>query len=209
MIKRNKQGKFIKGHRGYKSMLGKKHTREARENMSKASKGKKKPWISKLFKGRKLTEEHKKNISKAMKGKPFSGKPWSWKGKKLSKEHRGKMSETRKGKPHLNQRGANCHFWKGGVTPKNMKIRKSIEHRLWSESVFARDNYTCQKYGIRGGKLHSHHIKNFAKYSELRFAIDNGITFSEKAHDEFHKRYGIKNNNETQLKKFLREEVGK
>ena len=79
----------------------------------------------------------------------------------------------------------------------------SIDFRLWREAVFARDNWICQKYGLRGGKLHPHHIQNFAQYPELRFAIDNGITLSEKAHKEFHKKYGIKNNTKGQLEEFL------
>ena len=94
--------------------------------------------------------------------------------------------------------------WKGGISAESERIRGGIEFRLWREAVFARDNWTCQKYGIRGCKLVAHHIKNFADYPELRFAIDNGITLSEKAHNEFHKKYGKKNNNEEQLKRFLK-----
>lgn len=93
--------------------------------------------------------------------------------------------------------------WKGGITPENSKIRHSIEYRLWRESVFARDNWTCQKTKVKGGNLHPHHIKNFAEYPELRFAIDNGITFSKKTHDKFHKKYGRKNNTLEQVIEFL------
>lgn len=113
------------------------------------------------------------------------------------------ISNSHKGVPQLNRRGEKCHLWKGGITPENLKIRASIEFRLWREAVFARDNWTCQKYFIKGGKLHPHHIKNFAEYQELRFALDNGITLSKKAHREFHKEYGMKNNTQEQLKEFL------
>lgn len=111
-----------------------------------------------------------------------------------------------KGKPNLKMRGQNHPLWKGGITPENHKIRTSIEFELWRQSVFSRDNWTCQKYGIKGGKLHAHHIQNFAQYPELRFAIDNGTTLSEKAHKEFHKKYGIKNNTKEQLVEFLNSE---
>jgi hypothetical protein len=93
--------------------------------------------------------------------------------------------------------------WKGGVSKKNHNIRGSIEFRLWREAVFARDNWTCQKYGTKGGKLHPHHIQNFSQFPELRFAIDNGITLSERAHREFHKKYGKKNNTREQLLEFI------
>jgi len=94
-----------------------------------------------------------------------------------------------------------------GKTSENYRIRRSIEFRLWRESVFARDNWTCQKYGIKGGKLHPHHILNFSDHPELRFAIDNGVTLSEKAHKEFHKIYGFNNNTKGQLLEFLAEQA--
>ena len=112
-------------------------------------------------------------------------------------------SERVKKKIGKAQIGENNHNWKGGISPVNKLIRHSIEFRLWREATFARDNWTCQKYKIKGCKLHPHHIKNFSQYPELRFAIDNGITLSEKAHKEFHKKYGKKNNTKEQLEEFL------
>jgi len=189
-----------------KSLSGRKRpsfSKEWKKKMSDAHKGMKKPWVSKLMKGKKLSKETKTKMSKTqtgMKRKPFTKKARDnmsegGKGKKFSREHRRKISESHKGEM--------CNFWKGGITPKNLRIRTSIEYRLWRESVFARDNYTCQKTVIRGCKLHAHHIKNFAQWPELRFAIDNGITFSKKAHNEFHRIYGKKNNNEKQINEFI------
>lgn len=103
-------------------------------------------------------------------------------------------------------RGEKSHFWKGGIggiTPENHRIREGIEYRLWREAIFARDNWTCQKTGIKGGKLVVHHIQNFAQFPELRFAIDNGITLSKEAHREFHKKYGNKNNTAKQIEEFI------
>ena len=72
--------------------------------------------------------------------------------------------------------------WCGGINPQNRKIRKGVENRLWREAVFARDNWTCQQCGKRGGRLHAHHIKSFKNYPELRFSIDNGITLCLDCH---------------------------
>jgi len=121
------------------------------------------------------------------------------KGKVCSLEHRIKTSNALK--------GHKAPGWKGGVCHINALIRSSIEFRLWREAVFARDNWICQKTGIKGGALRPHHIKNFAQHPELRFAIDNGITLSDKSHKEFHKKYGIKNNNQEQLEEFLEGET--
>ena len=94
--------------------------------------------------------------------------------------------------------------WKGGITPEREKQRKSLEYKLWRKSCFERDNFTCQKTGQLGGELAVHHINNFSEFPELRTSIENGITLSKKAHKEFHKIYGFKNNTKEQLYEFIR-----
>lgn len=100
-------------------------------------------------------------------------------------------------------RGKYNYNWKGGITPINEKIRKSVEYKLWRKSVFIKDNFTCQKTGQIGGKLVAHHINNFSDFPELRTSIENGITLSKESHIEFHKIYGKKNNTREQLNEFL------
>ena len=94
--------------------------------------------------------------------------------------------ETRRGKNHWH--------WMGGITPESEKIRKSIEYRIWREAVFQRDNWTCQDCGKRGTYLHAHHIKPFARFPELRLALDNGRTLCIKCHDKKRIYYGRKRN---------------
>ena len=174
-------------------------------------------------KGNKLSQETKDKISKSLTGHNGwnKGKKWTDKQKKglsIIRKEMGTIPPSPIGRKHSQRTRRNMSIsrigclgsnWQGGKTTENKKIRNNIDSRLWREAVFARDNFTCQKTGIRGGKLNAHHILNFSQYPELRFAIDNGITLSDDAHKEFHKIYGTKNNNLEQLTEFLNNSLGK
>lgn len=130
--------------------------------------------LSIKLKGRKHSAEHCKNLSLSKKGHI----PWN-KGLKgvqsWSLESRRKSSESHK--------GAKAYQWKGGITEKNLIIRKSLEYRLWRTAVFERDNYTCVWCGDnQGHNLNADHIKRFSEFPELRFAIDNGRTLCKPCH---------------------------
>lgn len=119
------------------------------------------------LKGRKWTEEHKKKISNALMGVPFAEGRVAW--------NKGKKMPYYSGEKHWN--------WKGGTTQLRDKINKSLEYKLWRRAVYERDNYTCIWCGDnRGHNLNADHIKSFADYPELRFAIDNGRTLCEPCH---------------------------
>lgn len=131
-------------------------------------------WIKKRaesLRGKKrkpLTQEHKEYLSSL------------WKGKKVTGQQ---LENLRKNHPRREANGS----WRGGVTPEHHKIRKSQEYRIWREAVFARDNWTCVLCGDRSSKdnpviLHADHIKPFAFYPDLRFAIDNGRTLCRSCH---------------------------
>ena len=133
---------------------------ETKRKISKSMKGKN-TWS----KGKLLSQEHKERLSKIIKGKKLPP---------FTKEHRRKLSETKKGKKN--------HNWKGGISEINNRIRNSLEYKLWREAVFKRDNWICVWCRKIGGKLNADHIKPFALFPVLRFAIDNGRTLCIDCH---------------------------
>lgn len=172
------------------AMKGRVFSLETRRKMSLAQMGNKKGLGNKLSdetklkmslskRGKKFSDEAKENMSKAQKGRIASEETRqkqsiARKGRKLTIEHRRKIG--------LAKLGSKSHLWKGGVSEINAKIRSSLEYRLWRESVFKRDNFTCNWCGKKGSVLNADHIKPFAHYPELRFAIDNGRTLCVPCH---------------------------
>jgi hypothetical protein len=184
------------------ALKGRKRTPEQRLKLSIAHKG-----IPSPMRGKKLSPEHILKLSLSHKGKP-SGR----KGKKISEEQKQKLILSHLGKKLSNETkkklsikmlgrkksiehrknigrsriGEKSHFWKGGVTKENELIRKSLSTKIWRESVFERDDFTCRICLNRGGELHPHHIESFALYPELRFSISNGITLCKSCHFFIH-----------------------
>lgn len=109
--------------------------------------------------------------------------------------------------------GEDSPVWKGG--PKESGVeRASRDYIVWRKSVFDRDKYTCKCCGARNGNghtvvLNAHHIFNWADNEPLRYSTDNGITLCERCHVEFHRLYGKRNNNDTQLYEFINKRLDK
>lgn len=122
------------------------------------------PWTV----GIKRSEETKRKMSKSQIGNQH------FLGKKHTEESRIKLSESKKGEKNPN--------WRGGVTEITEKSRKTVEYKIWRESVFKRDEYTCQFCSKKGGELHADHIKPYALYVELRFDVSNGRTLCIDCH---------------------------
>lgn len=109
---------------------------------------------------------------------------------KLSKNNIGKHPKTAnfmQGETHTN--------WKGGIAKDRHKVG-TIEYKKWVSGVFARDKWTCQACGVRGVYLQAHHIKSWARYPDLRFSLDNGITLCVPCHKLTDNFAGKKQKNE-------------
>lgn len=164
------------------------------------NKGKKTPLgvrekLSRAHQGKKLSEEHKRKIADAHSGVKY--KTMSEEGRRnLSVAHMGQKSWNRGLTKESGVKGirwgSQINTWKGGITPKHEKIRRSLRYIEWRKSILERDDYTCQFCDKRGGNLNADHIKPFAYFPELRFAMDNGRTLCKPCHlktDTWGRRY--------------------
>lgn len=88
------------------------------------------------------------------------------------------------------QSGENHPNWKGGKTAIARRLRATNKYKEWRQSVFKRDNFTCQKCEIKSKNIQAHHIKEMNNNLDIMHDINNGITFCIKCHKAFHKEYG-------------------
>jgi len=159
----------------WESLKGRKLSEETKSRISKNN--------ARHFLGKHLSEEHRQKLRK--KRSPMSVEDREEKSVMMkkynqehprTKEHCLNISKSKMGDKHP--------FWKGGITPENHRVRKSLEYRDWRTEVLKRDNYTCQECGDRGYKLQVDHIKPFAYYPELRLVIENGRTLCISCHQK-------------------------
>ena len=142
-------------------------------------------------------EEYRKHYEKGVGGIFKKGHATWNKGKSgiYMKETLKLMSEKRMGKNPWNKnkefkkiQGYRHWNWKGGISSQNKRLRLSIKGKLWRLAIFERDKWMCQNINCgycknkKGTKLNAHHIKPWAIFPELRFDINNGITYCEKFH---------------------------
>lgn len=85
--------------------------------------------------------------------------------------------------------GARNGAWKGGVTPERQRLYKAGHWRQFSQSIYERDGFLCQrchssKKQRRG--LHAHHLKSWADNPALRFDPANLVTLCHKCHKFVH-----------------------
>lgn len=141
-------------------------------------------------KGLKLSEDHKEHLKESIpKGRcTNTGRTHIKEGQSIGRNTQfkngqipwnyGLTVENDKRLAHGDRSGT----WKGGVTPINLKIRKSSKYKKWRTQVFERDDYTCTICKDRGVALNADHIKPFSTHPELRFELDNGRTLCVDCH---------------------------
>lgn len=119
------------------------------------------------------------------------------KGKRHTQETKKKISLSKRNldistriKISMGRRGIS--EFDGFTTPKLNRIRKSAQYIQWRKSVFLRDDYTCQACGKKGCYIEAHHIKSFAKYPNIRFDLNNGITYCRPCHIKLDQNIGKK-----------------
>lgn len=116
---------------------------------------------------------------------PKTRSTWIKKGERL-----GEDTEFKKGVSSWNKGMSDLYIgdknpcWRGGITPKNKRIRNSEEYQQWRMHVFNRDDYTCQMCGLRGVELHADHVMPFSQYPDLVFEILNGQTLCVECHSK-------------------------
>lgn len=162
---RNSKGQFVKGNATNKGRKASLETRK-KQSLSKKLAGIIPPsrkGIPPTNKGLRMTEEQCRKLSIAMKKRFETEIVWN------------------KGKKFFQISGENHHLWKGGVTPINEKIRRSLEYKIWKRAVLERDGYKCV-WCFATESLEVDHIKPFAYFPELRFAIDNGRVLCHNCH---------------------------
>lgn len=140
-----------------------------------------------------FSKEHPENLQKLSRfrvGKTYE----EIYGEEKAKEIKEKQSKKHKS-INFNSRfkigqtsGNKSNNWKGGITPLNEALRHGSMFKIWRNLVFLRDNFTCQNPNCHychnkvGVMLHPHHIKSFSEYPELRFNVNNGITYCKEFH---------------------------
>jgi hypothetical protein len=90
-------------------------------------------------------------------------------------------------------RGEKNKRWNPYLDDGIRKNGRSInpEYYQWRLLVFERDGYRCKRCGDnKGGNLVAHHIKKFSDYVDLRFDVDNGVTWCNECHVNYHNKYG-------------------
>lgn len=122
--------------------------------------------------------------------------------KKTSIERYGFESYTQTEEYRLSTSGSNSPVWKGGIHDVRWDRLQPV-YRTWRIEVFKKDNFTCKKCNEKKDYYEAHHILNWNDYPDERYIVENGVTFCQECHIQFHRIYGKRNNTKEQLEEYL------
>jgi hypothetical protein len=110
----------------------------------------------------------------------------------------------------LKNSGENHSRWNPELTEEEREDRRYNKKNIeWRQSIFTRDDYTCQSCNNRGVAINAHHLNAWHWCIEQRYDISNGVTLCDYCHNiqyegSFHNIYGNKNNTREQYEEWLR-----
>lgn len=102
-----------------------------------------------------------------------AGKPGPMTGKHHSEKTRRQMSESRRGPNNAN--------WKGGITEKIRKFRRSKEYVAWVKAVLKRAGGRCEECGSTEEVEAHHKISLYLDFSKA-LDLENGEALCKKCH---------------------------
>jgi HNH endonuclease len=85
-------------------------------------------------------------------------------------------------------RETNRARWPERKADKHPRHNASFEYDEWRRAVFVRDDFTCQRCGTRGVRLHAHHVQAWKDSPDLRYEVSNGLTLCPPCHRAEHRR---------------------
>jgi hypothetical protein len=114
-----------------------------------------------------------------------------WTGRKRDARSVQKQAEAQRGRtysPETHERmreGKRRQHEKAGT---DCSYGGTLKWFTWRDSVYERDNHTCQMCGSTS-KLIAHHIVAWGDDESLRFEVSNGTTLCRKCHPAVHNRW--------------------
>jgi 5-methylcytosine-specific restriction endonuclease McrA len=81
------------------------------------------------------------------------------------------------------------YSWKRKEKPLGFSKRRTptlYADKMWRTDVKERDDYVCQKCGVRSKQNHAHHIAPRSRRPDLKFDRQNGITLCADCHSWVH-----------------------
>ena len=100
-------------------------------------------------------------------------------GRRLSIAHKEAIRRARSG-PRSN-------FWRAGISSRRANIGRWTREQ--AASVHEQFHYVCQSCGVRGGRLHAHHVVPVWLDESLARDVGNLISVCDRCHRRIHRTY--------------------